>query len=1461
SENAFTGLRFISGWRVAAAPADAGPPGSRGEVGAGDAGSNVTDPLLRGNWRGLFAWYSIAEGLYDDFEPILSPATLPIPAGELFDERQFPSLREAQRPLDLLDLYFDPTRRGPYNFNRELSSTFANNPRDVWGGFVRQLETSYSNFDGQNNIEFVELLLSPLGGINGTEEVTPGSVLYLDLGQVQEDILPNGFLNTEDGLQNGSIEPVGNEVDSWSRRAEGRGDGFINMLDGDQTEDLGLDGLASEIATPAGVTPYAVTETTQFGEFLASLPDGPERRRSVVDPSGDDYYFFDDPRFNDTQRYPSTSQGATIQERYAHYFPAFELNSTAAQQALVPNGRGVAVQPNSEDINGNNTLDPIESFHRYTVPLDAAGLSGSPFLVNTLTTEVIEGQPQTWYLLRIPVRTQNKEIVNIEDDDFSRIEAVRVWTTGHERPVTIRVASFELVGSQWLKSDLVGFENDAPADAPPSEPPALFVETINNEEDGDNYAIPRGTLQNIARSTSGQITNTREQSLVFRAEGLADGRRAGLVRSFATRPIDLTKYSNLRLDIHGNGFERADSMFAFVRFGDDETENYYELEQPVYPFDPSRLRDLGSDGEQADSLWQTNVQVGADRVNLNPINVVFASLNDVKLQRDRAINEGEATVNERFTVAAANSPPGATVTVRGQPSIQDVRTMVLGVRNGSGGLAVVDTVSIWFNELRATGYDEAGAASGFLTATLGLADVASVNARLSFTQDGFGELGGALGGRNFSSETAFTLTSQFSAHKLLPERYGWQIPVSFSLTQNESTPRFDPDNGDVRLSDLVDAARGDTEGDAEAPELVDSVRPEAILERAQTATSSTNFRVSASKSGSRSPWLRYTIDGLTASYTLSNQGGRNPSSRFRSNDSWTGNLAYRVTVPRPLTVRPFWLLGGVPVARDVLGGLRLNLLPQSVTLSADANRNISVTQPRLGVAFLTEPDSILDFRALARRTQRFEHGRQASVQYTPFPFLQLSFASTTDQDLGGAGQSEQFKTLVVGRDSLGRIDPTVFYQDYTNVSPSDVPSDTTGVLADLADRLDGYNQGDPFPRDRLQILGGSDLTVFPLGEALSNAFNGGLRTRAYDQRTTATLRISTARYPWLSWLQLQPINYSAEYDWQDQPSATAPDLEIASAGTRATLQTSVLVRPRTFWRLFPFYRAWEGSAGASGGRGPVAPAQLGTAADSSSGGGFSPFRLLQRAFLGLTSIDDITVTYRGGTSAATGGLEGQAFSLWSGFTGAAPPLGYRLGLTRSLGADRRITDDTAFDTFTDLYGTEHDVDARTQFSPLRGLNIGLNMRTAWNVGEEVDFNIPLGGGEPLESFGRRSGANTATVLGFGGSYDGVVARQVERYREEVEGNAAEVIETEFLSPTGLADDFTRELARGSGSFGSNGLFSLPLPNWTVTYSGLERLPILRLLATQVSVQHGYSSTSESRYATLFDPEARLIDFS
>ena len=127
SENAYTALRFTDGWRIAAPPEDAGPEGSR-DGAAQEA--DVTDPILRSNWRGLFTWYTLTESVYRGFNQILSPATEPIPAVELFPERPYTSSREEDLPLDLLDLYFDPTRRGPYNFNRTVTG----------GEFVQQPE-------------------------------------------------------------------------------------------------------------------------------------------------------------------------------------------------------------------------------------------------------------------------------------------------------------------------------------------------------------------------------------------------------------------------------------------------------------------------------------------------------------------------------------------------------------------------------------------------------------------------------------------------------------------------------------------------------------------------------------------------------------------------------------------------------------------------------------------------------------------------------------------------------------------------------------------------------------------------------------------------------------------------------------------------------------------------------------------------------------------------------------------------------------------------------------------------------------------------------------------------------------------------------------------------------------------------------------------------------------------------
>ena len=1052
----------------------------------------------------------------------------------------------------------------------------------MWGGFVRPIEGAFSDFGGQNNVEFVEMLFSPLGGRNGDEEIAPGAVMYLDLGQVNEDVLPNGFPNTEDGLRNQGAETLGSaEVDAFSRRQTEQTQGVVDFFDGSgQTEDLGLDGLPSRRRlSEAQSVPYALSEEDLFQAFLARLPaGGAEAARARLDPSGDDYHKFDDDAyFDDGTFFPG---GASIQERYGSFYPASELNSSVARSNLLGRKDGLTAVPDNEDVDNDGRPNPADSYHRYTIPLDRAGLEASPFLLNPIDVETDFG-PQRWYILRIPVRTPNREVRGLVDStDFSRIEAIRLWTTGHDRPATIRFASFELVGSQWLKSQQVGrAEGSEDSTAALGPAPELFIGSINNEENQRIYAVPRGTVLNTSRGVSGGVARAeREKALVFRAEGLAEGRRAAITRSYATNPLDLTKYRNLRLAVHGDGFERRDSMRVFLRIGDDDTENYYEIEQPVYPFDPARLDGLPEcpplspfNCARSDSLWQTQVDVGGGaEVDLNPVNVVLAELNELKRTRDL----GATPPGERFTRASASEgvAPGARITVRGEPSLQDVRTVTLGVRNADGGDAAPLDVEVWYNELRVSGYDEGGGGSGFFSANVALADVASLNARLSFVDDGFGDLGGALGARAFAAQRSFTLSSSFSAHKLLPERFGWSIPVSFSATENTSTPRFDPDNGDVRLDDLIEASTtGAQSGEGETRR---ELTAEEILTRAQTTASSRNLRVQATKTGSRSPWLRYTVDGLTASYTLSTQEGRNPSSALSANDSWTGNLSYRLTVPKPLPVRPFWFA-------PVLGGLQLNLLPQTLSFSADVARRISATQPRLREQFLGEPERVQDFRAFTRRSQLFDHGRQFDVRYNPFAFLQLSYASNTDQDLGRAGQREAFRFLV--------RDPEGGFQQEFDLPSADVQGDPA-VLAAL-EEAGLIEPGGTFPRDgSVEVLGGSDIDVLPFGETLGNLFGDGpgLRTRRYDQTLTASLRVSTRRVKWLSWIQPQALSYSANYSWADQPISSAPELEVASAGTRAQVQSSLRIVPRDFWRLFPFYRRLEEKAGRGGTRGAAA---------------------------------------------------------------------------------------------------------------------------------------------------------------------------------------------------------------------------------------------------------------------------------
>jgi len=137
-----------------------------------------------------------------------------IPIREVYPNNN--SYVQGRNYINALYITFDPYKRGIYNKNPEYLDENNGNLFDpnnhyvnrdtvkprVWGGFQRLLSSFNTNFDTEN-IEYLEILMK-------VDAYEPGkSKMYIDIGQISEDIIPNRQLNTEDGITTNNPRPNG----------------------------------------------------------------------------------------------------------------------------------------------------------------------------------------------------------------------------------------------------------------------------------------------------------------------------------------------------------------------------------------------------------------------------------------------------------------------------------------------------------------------------------------------------------------------------------------------------------------------------------------------------------------------------------------------------------------------------------------------------------------------------------------------------------------------------------------------------------------------------------------------------------------------------------------------------------------------------------------------------------------------------------------------------------------------------------------------------------------------------------------------------------------------------------------------------------------------------------------------------------------------------------------------------
>ena len=1477
-ENTFTMMQPGS-WGLASAP------DSIGAVDRFGPATGIKADSLRTNWRGNFAWYRINANMLREIPTIAfnADAIRIFRIDEVFPNRD--TRAEIDPTLETYDIYFNPNERGPYNYTRDLRG-FLDNPKYAWGGMTQRLPEGFTDFS-LKNIDFVEFVFQPFPE-NAQGDAGTGAVLYVDLGSISEDILPDEKLNNEDGLSTATITEGG--ILNWGRSPTGAQNSVVDIDDASRrTEDLGLDGLSSGSSE---YPPFA-TEEIHFADFLSSLDRGSsdpryraEVAKALADPSGDDYHYFGNTQYyQNSEFYPAP---ATFQQHFSRYFAGHELNAFETQTKLANNTsvrRGNSRFPDSEDRNLNSTVDTENSYFQYEIPLSKRSLDSlavpervDDYIVGEVADA--DGNGTGWYQVRIPVQQFTRRVGDIQD--FSLIEFIRIWTTGHEVPFTARFASLELVGSQWQKSEAITLERETPFDTTGTET-RLTISSINNEENAETYQPPIGAVVSQSRLASGRVQNAREQSLVIRAENLGPGQQRAIFKT-QNAGVDLLKYSNLRMFVHAHGQladgtdlaslpleESRTKATLFVRLGSNETNDYYEYEQPLTP----SYETAGN----SDELWRTAVDYEGQFRDLGSMNIELGALNQLKVARDRiafptdstfwSTTGGELTTADSPD-ASLFAPPGTRLGIRGTPSLGKVNAIVIGVRNPAdstlfGSEYILEDITLWVNELRVAGYDSENGWAALSNMDIKLADLGRVKASFQRQTDGFGSLSSSLGEREQLNINNWTVTTEVNADKLIPERFGWTLPVNVQIQSNTTTPRFSPTRGDIRLEEILDQI--DQREDLTVQEK-EAARTEAT-EAAQTYTLSKSLSTRLGKTGSRNKILRNTVDGISLSYSQAESNGRSPSQEVNDSWRWSSSMGYRFQSRNPKTLRPFFFLDGVPLLRT-LGGLNFNYLPSLVSTSGSFRRQFSQTRERPVVAAGDTTSTPFEVRFPLREKHTFSHGRDFQFQYNPFNFLNLSFDTKTQQSFNTAGVDTLYNVVTPDTTLFGiQLDEAI----------------AAGLLAE--------NQlGNAFEVGQLSVVSGPNV----LGRFLS----GGIvpRTETHGQVFRASFRPQLRAIGFLNWLQIQDIGYNATFDWQNGPVGRNNGAAIRNG---VELRGGVSLRIQDLWRKFAFYESIEDAqdeyqraketarrmkakareerraAKENEEESPDNPAAQGPPTEETKedrGPGFKGrlYSYARQLMLTATGIRDFNLTYQDSRTSSSSNVgtpvldaDGNVldvttyYGLRDALKGNGASLGYRFGFDRQFDIEDRIVDPSL--QVSDLLNDSKRFQGRTTLNPSQALNVTLNWNLDLSESQTYTFRPALddlGMMVGIDTTITQSGNNKASIWAFGANYLDLFQSQLNTFTSDLIATGQEdpilIPDADgdgrsTLTNASVVNDFREAFVRGSATVDQLGIAPFPKPTWQVTYSGLSDWPILRRLTQSVSLRHAYSGDYAADFNT------------
>lgn len=1124
-----------------------------------------------------------------------------------------------------------PQKRGIYNYNGSYVDSV--DKRTSWNGMMKYLNTTNNDLVSEN-INFIEFSMR-VAGIN---DQTRFGKLVIDMGSIQQDVILNGIVDTEDSLKNGDMRA--------------------------REDDKGMDFLTD----------------SQERELYTLLNGQPPPPNEFGDPALDN---------ND-------SLGAIN----------YEIINGTQNNFEFENGR----RPDTEDLNKTNNVRNPNDYYQFEIDLDP---ENNPYIVGS-------GAPGSgWFQYKIPLSEYTNSYGNAT---FSNIRFVRMWIKNVTDSVELTMYDLNLTGNQWVKPNKLDTTYN--------------VTAVSIEENSQVYNSPGpdpNALRQTIRGQNNVETQSNEQSLSMEVFNLTNGMRKVARKDLSTIPVNLFNYRQIKMFVNGDpSFNYTDEQIydaaMVVRLGND-SNNYYEYRAPIHP-------DIRNPAANPNYVWN----------NFNNITINIEDLTQLKLARDSA--------NIPYTTDTTNGPPGSQFKVLGNPDLQSIREIVIGIEKNRNSINASISGSVWFDELRViNAIDDAGFAYN-VNANFKFADLLDLNFGLSNVNPYFHAIDGRIG--TLTSATNWDFSATLNLHKFINNAFSsflsesWSnfinLPITYRHSEALVNPNYFPGT-DVEINDAADVTYNKVLNLTGNPELANAARNNVYIE-AQSLT-------------------------VRNSLSISNMSFNLPGNNF--------------------------------FVKSIFNQLRFNFNTEFGNARDITYENKDDFRYNGGISFATDfglsKDLSLNIGNLLPMGEKYTNAKM----YFFFPFIPLAplfssnFSASTDFN---RSQSESKQRRFLNDDFTTRLFTANrgFRFDWKFLE---------NWIVDINGNYD-FSVGS----DLTPYTTAVDSTSRSEGQIFNDIFfNNGVVNFGEDLNYVQSVTINPRfNFPYVDRFLAFNGNYNVRYGWLNPNLNTNVGFSV---GFQNQISTSAVIKLKEIFSLFQGGSSTESKLQANG-----------VSRDSTtqeSGNKQSIGDLLK--LFGTFVPTDINVTYTQSNQVANGGVNGlPGFGNFWFYPTTQENLGpsrlYQMGFSLYPG-----TRAPNLEQINDIYAQGNDLSFTATINPIfpEALSMQLKFSTNWNFSNSLNYRSNSQGniGAPTSKTSTMSNGNTMFFAG-----------NIEEFSFGYQQNNAS------QNRNNITTAFEEQMA------------SIPFPNWSLTVSGLEKIPLFAEFANVVTLDNSF--TSEYKESTLID---------